>query len=348
MRSSFLLLGLVMACGPSKGPRATNSPPEPGHSPQIAMTPAHGANASDDDPSGDDPSGDDPSDDEAFDDEAAVRVIDPRTFVSRVDALGPAGPESSGEAMALFLAAFTNPDPAIDEALRRQALERLLAYMSGNIPRLVEEQYEQPHTDAAICLMSGACEQDDVELTAEAMARYYRSVGLTTVYEGEGLYRLDTDYAWFAKRLAPALSKASALYLEAKAWQANKVDTAWDETGFIGDPKDIVTGIVIWERLITMSEAWAEAGRDGARAVSRDYLGICVRWSERPECTVSADDRKSYTRFMAEHRESMARPAVAHFVKAMKGRKWRAGENAHHEVREASMKKIRDPRPRAQ
>ena len=328
-----------MACGPSKGSLALQAPPAPGSGSEVAVAPEDQANVVED--------GADTVEGAASEHEApATRVIDPQTFVSRIDALGPAGADSSAEAMALFVAAFTNPDPVVDEALRRQALERLLEYMDGNIPGESEEGHEPPPTDDTLCLMSGDCKPADVEPAERAMAQHYWSIGLTAVYEGEGTYGLHLDYTRLARQLAPALSEASAFYLEAKAWQTNMIDTSWDEIGFIGDPEDVAKGIVMWERLSTMSEVWAETGRDAAVAATHDYLGICLRWYDRPPCQLSADDRKSYARFMAEHPESMARPAVAHFVKAMKGRKWRAGENAHDKMQEASMKKIRAPQAR--
>lgn len=270
--------------------------------------------------------------------------VAPEAFVEAIRKLDYANPEKSAKAMAMFNATFGKPGAAIDEATRRKGMEALFEFWKGNIPQLTNGEYDSPHIEPAICYMSKNCLDDEMNADIRAKVTQFKSLGLRVAYLGEGEYDLELDYAWLTSKMAPGLSaNAKAFYL-AKAWEADKVDDAWDEPGFVGNADDVAAAILKWEAVGSASDAvWSSDANINAGVMARSYLEICLRDFERPPCLVTPEYRASYERFMKDRASSRYQPAVAHFMATMSKSRFRSNEDKLEKLIEASMKKVASP-----
>lgn len=281
---------------------------------------------------------------------AEVRASPPPTE-PRVPAIEPAKPdvalapevEPIAAAVELFLASHPAP-PTADEATLRADLDRLLGVIETALAGdRGQALLEVPGVLGAACQRSGSCSSDSpASASPESLAALdaLEADGVRFLYAGEGTFEAVPNHRGLVARLDSRLTAAARAYLEAKGWQAERVDAAYDEAGFEGDLDDVTAAILRWDALADLGiEAYADA-HEQARALTKNYLSLCWSFYTTPACIVEPDTSESYRRFIAEHPESRWRPAVECFTKRAATAKQRMNEKQHAAAVEACLAKV--------
>ena len=245
----------------------------------------------------------------------AERPQDTRSLKER---FGELKPElgAGAAAQAIFLEAHKGGGG--DEAQLVADLTSLLACLErvavAHAQELLNAEHEGAIRDVMLVRFEGET-PDDVKPEDLATGDKLIADGVTLLNEGEGAYSATLHWTNLASTLKPALPKTSLMFLEVEGLEQDKVESAFDEPGFGGDPNDVADVLVRWEALAALGSAGASKRMD---AVAETYLKLCVSHFEDVHCTVGPDLVKSYEIFVEAHSESVYQPCVRIFLEGVK------------------------------